>query len=196
MCIKQRLDFTNSFAVSPAFPPPGHIPYAGRILFDLSPHKQSGAISARPGPAGLCSIEAWFLLKSKWIIFPVLRLSGCSQGVNDFTWSSMQSEGTIIPSLPRCILSTVPNSGKPSTTASYSIYSKLIWSWSHCQDLSSLKLFPNRMKIKTNTEKFFFPKACIYHAFFQIPHCCCWDPGSFSCQLQWLIGRADSWAFI
>lgn len=75
----------------------------------------------------------------------------------------------IIQSLPRCILSTVPNSGKPSTTVSYSIYSKLIWSWSHCQDLSSLKLFPNRMKIKTNTEKFFFPKACIYHAFSRFP---------------------------
>lgn len=62
MCIKHRLDFTNSFAVSPAFPPPGHIPYARSILFDLSPHKQSGAISARPRPAALCSFEAWFLV--------------------------------------------------------------------------------------------------------------------------------------
>lgn len=62
MCIKHRLDFTNSFAVSPAFPPPGHIPYAGRILFDLSPHKRRGAISARLGPVRLGSFEAWFLV--------------------------------------------------------------------------------------------------------------------------------------
>jgi len=52
------------------------------------------------------------------------------------------------------------------------------------------------MKMKKNIQKF-FPEACIHHSFCRVPHCLCcsWDPSSFIYQLQWLIQRADSWAF-